>query len=147
MICAPRPQNHIVMARVRVRGRTRVEPYWRVGGVGGAVCGDVVAGGQRSSGSRGHRWRTGRGVRSGEVHVRRSGPELGYLFEEPTLAKAKATKKGKEAEKERAYGTPDSHVVPHRSTDEACSGLTAQFGRDTVRFTEYGRRHSQWQSS
>lgn len=42
----------------------------------------------------------------------------------------------------RAYGTPDSHVVPHRSTDEACSGLTAQFGRDTVRFTEYGRRHS-----
>jgi hypothetical protein len=42
--------------------------------------------------------------------------------------------------KKRAYGTPDSHVVPHRSTDEACSGLTAQFGRDTVRFTEYGRR-------
>ena len=47
----------------------------------------------------------------------------------------------------RAYGTPDSHVVPHRSTDEACSGLTAQFGRDTVRLTEYGRRHSQRQSS
>ena len=40
----------------------------------------------------------------------------------------------------RAYGTPDSHVVPHRSTDRACSGLTAQFGRDTVLFTEYGRR-------
>jgi hypothetical protein len=38
--------------------------------------------------------------------------------------------------KERAYGTPDSHVVPHRSTDRACSGLTAQFGRDTVLFTE-----------
>ena len=46
----------------------------------------------------------------------------------------------KEKEKKGAYGTPDSHVVPHRSTDEACSGLTAQFGRDTVRFTEYGRR-------
>ena len=43
--------------------------------------------------------------------------------------------------KKRAYGTPDSHVVPHRSTDEACSGLTAQFGRDTVCYTEYGRRH------
>ena len=47
--------------------------------------------------------------------------------------------KGKQ---KRAYGTPDSHVVPHRSTDEACSGLTAQFGRDTVRFTEYGRRQT-----
>eukprot|EP01043_Picozoa_sp_COSAG02_P039140 COSAG02_NODE_3069_length_7427_cov_7.977211_3_plen_154_part_00 len=34
-------------------------------------------------------------------------------------------------------------MVPHRSTDEACSGLTAQFGRDTVRFTEYGRRQVQ----
>jgi myosin-crossreactive antigen len=45
--------------------------------------------------------------------------------------------------KERAYGTPDSHVVPHRSTDRACSGLTAQFGRDTVLFTEYGRRRMQ----
>ena len=44
-------------------------------------------------------------------------------------------------QKKRAYGTPDSHVVPHRSTDEACSGLTAQFGRDTVCYTEYGRRH------
>ena len=43
-------------------------------------------------------------------------------------------------QKKRAYGTPDSHVVPHRSTDRACSGLTAQFGRDTVLFTEYGRR-------
>ena len=49
--------------------------------------------------------------------------------------------KGEErAKEERAYGTPDSHVVPHRSTDRACSGLTAQFGRDTVLFTEYGRR-------
>ena len=47
----------------------------------------------------------------------------------------------KNSPKKGAYGTPDSHVVPHRSTDEACSGLTAQFGRDTVRFTEYGRRH------
>ena len=44
------------------------------------------------------------------------------------------------AKRKRAYGTPDSHVVPHRSTDRACSGLTAQFGRDTVLFTEYGRR-------
>ena len=52
--------------------------------------------------------------------------------------KAKKRKK-----KERAYGTPDSHVVPHRSTDRACSGLTAQFGRDTVLFTEYGRRRVQ----
>jgi myosin-crossreactive antigen len=47
------------------------------------------------------------------------------------------------AKKKRAYGTPDSHVVPHRSTDRACSGLTAQFGRDTVLFTEYGRRRVQ----
>ena len=46
-------------------------------------------------------------------------------------------------QKKRAYGTPDSHVVPHRSTDRACSGLTAQFGRDTVLFTEYGRRRLQ----
>ena len=46
----------------------------------------------------------------------------------------------KRGPKNRAYGTPDSHVVPHRSTDRACSGLTAQFGRDTVLFTEYGRR-------
>jgi hypothetical protein len=28
----------------------------------------------------------------------------------------------------RAYNTPDSHVVPHRSTDRACIRLTAQFG-------------------
>ena len=56
-------------------------------------------------------------------------------------------KKGErnEGKKKRAYGTPDSHVVPHRSTDRACSGLTAQFGRDTVRFTEYGRRRVQQQ--
>ena len=46
----------------------------------------------------------------------------------------------REAKKKRAYGTSDSHVVPHRSTEEACSDLTSQFGRDTVRFTEYGRR-------
>jgi hypothetical protein len=54
-------------------------------------------------------------------------------------------KKGErnEGKKKRAYGTPDSHVVPHRSTDRACSGLTAQFGRDTVLFTEYGRRRVQ----
>ena len=58
------------------------------------------------------------------------------------IAKAKRGKKKKAKKEKRAYGTPDSHVVPHRSTDEACSGLTAQFGRDTVRFTEYGRRHS-----
>ena len=50
-------------------------------------------------------------------------------------------------QKRRAYGTPDSHVVPHRSTDEACSGLTAQFGRDTVRFTEYGRRREYVETS
>ena len=42
--------------------------------------------------------------------------------------------------KRRACGTTDSHVVPHRSTEVACSGLTSQIGRDTVRFTEYGRR-------
>ena len=42
--------------------------------------------------------------------------------------------------KKRACGTTDSHVVPHRSTEVACSGLTSQIGRDTVRFTEYGRR-------
>ena len=55
-----------------------------------------------------------------------------------TLRKNAKTKR----KKKRAYGTPDSHVVPHRSTDRACSGLTAQFGRDTVLFTEYGRRRS-----
>ena len=42
--------------------------------------------------------------------------------------------------KRGACGTTDSHVVPHRSTEVACSGLTSQIGRDTVRFTEYGRR-------
>ena len=58
----------------------------------------------------------------------------------------KSDQNGKKAKKRRrAYGTPDSHVVPHRSTDRACSGLTAQFGRDTVRFTEYGRRRVQKQ--
>jgi hypothetical protein len=51
-----------------------------------------------------------------------------------------ASSEKRTAGKRRAYGTPDSHVVPHRSTDRACSGLTAQFGRDTVLFTEYGRR-------
>ena len=56
----------------------------------------------------------------------------------PPKRDAKAMQNG--SKKRRAYGTPDSHVVPHRSTDRACSGLTAQFGRDTVRFTEYGRR-------
>ena len=42
--------------------------------------------------------------------------------------------------KRGACGTTDSHVVPHRSTEVACSGLTSQIGRNTVRFTEYGRR-------
>ena len=62
----------------------------------------------------------------------------------PKKAFKRATKTAKK-QKRRAYGTPDSHVVPHRSTDRACSGLTAQFGRDTVRFTEYGRRRVQQQ--
>ena len=62
----------------------------------------------------------------------------------PKKRDAKAVQK--EEGKKRAYGTPDSHVVPHRSTDRACSGLTAQFGRDTVRFTEYGRRRVQQQN-
>ena len=48
--------------------------------------------------------------------------------------------RSKNSPKKGAYGTPDYHVVARRSTDEACSGLTAQFGRDTVRCTEYGRR-------
>ena len=65
----------------------------------------------------------------------------------PKKRDAKAVQK--EEGKKRAYGTPDSHVVPHRSTDRACSGLTAQFGRDTVLFTEYGRRrvHEQYRRS
>ena len=50
-------------------------------------------------------------------------------------------KEAKKKRKKRAYGTSDSHVVPHRSTEEACSDLTSQFGRDTVRSTKYGRRH------
>ena len=59
---------------------------------------------------------------------------------------AKKAGRKNRGKKERAYGTPDSHVVPHRSTDEACSGLTAQFGRDTVCYTEYGRRHLRCES-
>ena len=58
-------------------------------------------------------------------------------------ARARPQAKRRQKAKKRAYGTPDSHVVPHRSTDRACSGLTAQFGRDTVLFTEYGRRRVQ----
>ena len=47
-----------------------------------------------------------------------------------------------EAQKKNgAYGTRDSHVVPHHSTNLACTGLTSQFGRDTVCYREYGRRH------
>ena len=44
----------------------------------------------------------------------------------------------------RAYGTRDSHVVPHHSTNLACTGLTSQFGRDTVCYREYGRRRQNW---
>jgi hypothetical protein len=42
--------------------------------------------------------------------------------------------------KEKTYGTSDSHVVPHHSTDEALSSLTLQIGRDAVLFAWYGRR-------
>jgi hypothetical protein len=75
-------------------------------------------------------------------------PSIGHATLSSSFPPKRSTEKREEPsrdkktrkEKRRAYGTPDSHVVPHRSTDEACSGLTAQFGRDTVRFTEYGRR-------
>lgn len=40
----------------------------------------------------------------------------------------------------KTYGTSDSHVVPHHSTNEALSSLTLQIGRDAVLFAWYGRR-------
>ena len=43
--------------------------------------------------------------------------------------------------KKRAYGTRDSPVVPDLSTNLACTGLTSQFGRDTMYYREYDRRH------
>ena len=46
----------------------------------------------------------------------------------------------KKSAKEKIYGTSDSHVVPHHSTDEALSSLTLQIGRDAVLFAWYGRR-------
>lgn len=42
--------------------------------------------------------------------------------------------------KKKTYGTSDSHVVPHHSTNEALSSLTLQIGRDAVIFAWYGRR-------
>ena len=42
--------------------------------------------------------------------------------------------------KMKTYGTSDSHVVPHHSTNEALSSLTLQIGRDAVIFAWYGRR-------
>ena len=42
-------------------------------------------------------------------------------------------------QKYRTYGTSDSHVVPHHSTDEALSSLTLQIERDAVLFAWYGR--------
>ena len=50
------------------------------------------------------------------------------------------TKEQKAKGKKRAYSITDSHVVPHRSTKMTCTDLTSQFGRDTVRSREYGRR-------
>lgn len=38
------------------------------------------------------------------------------------------------------YGTSDSRVVPHRSTNKALSSLTLQIERDAVIFAWYGRR-------
>ena len=93
-----------------------------------------------------HRTRVVAKPRGGKESLR----HLGFLRGAPArhrstdilVSRQEAQQKPKNrGEKERAYGTPDSHVVPHRSTDEACSGLTAQFGRDTVCYTEYGRRH------
>ena len=59
--------------------------------------------------------------------------------------RAYSVEKQKNIKKKRAYGTRDSHVVPHHSTNLACTGLTSQFGRDTVCYREYGRRQTQWQ--
>ena len=47
--------------------------------------------------------------------------------------------RGKKMQK-KTYGTSDSHVVPHHSTNEAPSSLTLQIGRDAVLFAWYGRR-------
>ena len=40
----------------------------------------------------------------------------------------------------KTYGTLDSHVVPHHSTDKALSSLTLQIERDAVLLAWYGRR-------
>jgi hypothetical protein len=58
-----------------------------------------------------------------------------YLTRATSLFGAK-----KRPAKEETYGTSDSHVVPHHSTDEALSSLTLQIGRDAVLFAWYGRR-------
>ena len=42
--------------------------------------------------------------------------------------------------KKKTYGTADSHVVPHHSTDAALSSLTLQIERDAVLLAWYGRR-------
>lgn len=48
--------------------------------------------------------------------------------------------KKRDGAKTKTYGTSDSHVVPHHSTNEALSSLTLQIGRDAVIFAWYGRR-------
>ena len=37
------------------------------------------------------------------------------------------------------YNTPYSHVISHRSTDEAVSSLAAEIGRDPAFSASYGR--------
>jgi hypothetical protein len=44
--------------------------------------------------------------------------------------------------KAKSYSTPNSRVVPHRSTTEASPGLTSEIGRDPVHFRVYGRSWS-----
>ena len=63
----------------------------------------------------------------------------GHVRRETLLARSCKKKLGQKREK-RTYGTADSHVVPHHSTDAALSSLTLQIERDAVLLAWYGRR-------
>lgn len=51
----------------------------------------------------------------------------------------KYSKKVEKSQKLQNYNTPYSHVISHRSTDEAVSSLAAEIGRDPAFSASYGR--------
>ena len=82
--------------------------------------------------------RIGWGRALGCLSPRWAGPRGGARGAAPRGGRGACREKGKK----KASSTPrDSQAVPHPSTNRALRCLTAEFGRDPVFSTRYGRWH------